>query len=237
MGGTKYHQVFLGLVFKSTCSQISSYYVYICLSILAVPNLHLVPPGGMYVANEGSNFSLQCIADVYPVTSLMWVRILGNGNQGMADVCMYFVAYNHCMHNYNIFAETVTSSTTSSVNLTYPCISSRNDGTYSCVARTSFNMANITAAIFVRSKNFSQYVYTCTIYYSLINIWSFFVKGNCPEELASTLTWPSTQPGQSVMQPCFPNTTSTNLTATRTCDSNGNWMAPNTSDCTNGNYI
>ena len=64
-----------------------------------------------------------------------------------------------------------------------------------------------------------------------------FFKGNCSEERTSQLTWPPTQPGQTVMQSCFPYTTSTNLTATRTCDSNGNWMAPNTSDCTNGKSI
>ena len=66
----------------------------------------------------------------------------------------------------------------------------------------------------------------------------FYAKGNCPEESTSQLTWPPTQPGQTVMLPCFPNTTSINLTATRTCDDNGgNWMAPNTSDCTNGKSI
>ena len=65
----------------------------LCLSISAVPNLRLVPPSGVYVANEGSNFNLQCIADVYPTTSLMWVQILGIGNQGMADIINY--VYSH----------------------------------------------------------------------------------------------------------------------------------------------
>ena len=47
----------------------------------------------------------------------------------------------------------MTSSSTSSVNLTYPHVSSRDSGTYSCVAGTSFNnMANITAVIFVTSE-------------------------------------------------------------------------------------
>ena len=65
----------------------------------------------------------------------------------------------------------------------------------------------------------------------------FLLIGNCSEEHTNQLTWPPTQPGQTVMQPCFPNTTAINLTATRTCDSNGNWTAPNTSDCTNGKVI
>ena len=55
------------------------------------PNLRLVPPGGVYVVSDGSKFNLQCVADVYSMASLMWVQILGIGNQGMADVCTY-----HC---------------------------------------------------------------------------------------------------------------------------------------------
>ena len=74
------------------------------------------------------------------------------------------------------------------------------------------------------------------LYISRIEVCFIFllIIGNCSEEHTNQLTWPSTESGQTVTQLCFPNTTSINLTATRTCDSNGNWIAPNTSDCTNG---
>ena len=60
------------------------------------PNLRLVPPGGMYVISDGSMFNLQCVSDVYPTASLMWVQILGIGNQGMVDVRI-IVNNSHCM--------------------------------------------------------------------------------------------------------------------------------------------
>ena len=74
------------------------------------------------------------------------------------------------------------------------------------------------------------------LYISWIEVCFLFFAyiGNCSEEHTSQLTWPSTESGQTVTQLCFPNTTSINLTATRTCDNDENWMAPNTSDCTNG---
>ena len=90
MARPKYHQLFLWLANTKLNSCLVecllSMRSCLCLPISAVPNLRLVPPSGVYVANEGSKFNLQCIADVYPVMSLMWVRILGIEIQGMADV-------------------------------------------------------------------------------------------------------------------------------------------------------
>ena len=99
MAGTKYHQLFL----RSAVSKYAwlhecllSMRFCLCLHISVTPNLRLVPPGGMYVISDGSMFNLQCVSDVYPTASLMWVQILGIGNQGMVDVRI-IVNNSHCM--------------------------------------------------------------------------------------------------------------------------------------------
>ena len=186
MAGTGHHQLFLRLATTFACLLTHS----ISFPISAVPYLRLVPPSGVYVANEGSKFNLQCIADVYPVTSLMWVRNLGIESQGMADVC---IMWTTCIVTAIsiIFAETVTSSSTSSVNLTYPRVSSRDSGTYSCVARTSFNnMANITAVIFVTSELKLMCTHDqLTLYIiGLQDVVLFFLKGTALKNLQ--VNWP-----------------------------------------------
>ena len=91
MAGPKYNQLFLRLADTTKLHSclvecLLSIRSCLCSHISVTPNLRLVPPGGVYVVSEGSMFNLQCVVDVYPTASLMWVQILGIGNQGMVAV-------------------------------------------------------------------------------------------------------------------------------------------------------
>ena len=49
----------------------------------AVPRLRLVPAGPQYNVMIQTPFTLQCIAEGYPVTtSIRWIKIQGNGQSG-----------------------------------------------------------------------------------------------------------------------------------------------------------
>lgn len=43
---------------------------------VAIPQVRFTEPGGKYEVNEGAQFTLGCLAEVYPVTSLEWFRIV-----------------------------------------------------------------------------------------------------------------------------------------------------------------
>ena len=66
-----------------------------------------------------------------------------------------------------------------------------------------------------------------------------YTTARCPEEPERNglVVWPITGAGQTVMQPCFPNVSSINFTATRTCVNNDNigwWLPANISECSQG---
>ena len=57
---------------------------------------------------------------------------------------------------------------------------------------------------------------------------------DCTEERIGVFVWPDTEPGETFEQPCYPNITLTNLTATRLCMENGTWQEPDITNCSSG---
>ena len=132
----------------------------------AVPQLRLVEPGGVYGVNEGSELNVECIAEVYPVTSLEWVKIVDGQpgahqtfSQTVNSVVIYISPSEH---------PALVTTTSSSANLTFSNVSINITGTYVCVARTPYIMNNITANVVVLCE-FKLYISICLYKVKLAN--------------------------------------------------------------------
>lgn len=106
-------------------------------------------PGGQYELIQGAEFSLKCIALVYPVTALAWVKLRNRqpGNSNRLLIVIYFYTKSE------IDFPALASSTSGSVNLTLTNVTADDAGEYACVASSPYTFVNITANIYILCKS------------------------------------------------------------------------------------